>query len=63
MKLEEQYHSYLVRLWQDELNQEGVGTPRWQGEVIHIQTGKSWRFRGLDPLLDLLREITAQDIP
>lgn len=61
MNLEKQYHSYLVRLWREVVDQEMKETPGWQGEVIHIQTGKSWQFEGLDPLFALLKIVTNRD--
>jgi hypothetical protein len=61
MKSEERYHSYLVRLWQDEMKPKQAENPRWRGEVIHIQTGQSRRVQDLKPLLDLLRNLTNQD--
>jgi hypothetical protein len=27
----------------------------WQGEVEHIQSGRRWRFDGLDQLFDSIR--------
>ena len=62
MEPDKQYHSYLVRVWCDEVDQEGGSPIRWQGEVIHIQSGRSWRFNALEPLMDLLKEITAQGV-
>jgi hypothetical protein len=51
------YHSYLVRLWQ-ELNP--AAAPSWRGEVIHIQTGKTWTFSGYQPLLEFISTQLAQ---
>ena len=65
MKLEKQYHSYLVRLWQDgldELTHEGDKTPRWRGEVVHIQSGQHWQAPDLEPLMELLRDLTIKDL-
>ncbi|MGD8751227.1 MAG: hypothetical protein PVG14_07380 [Anaerolineales bacterium] len=56
-----QYHSYLVRLWHDDINKERVESPRWQGEVINIQSGQSWRVQNLEPLVVLLKKLTSQE--
>ena len=61
MKSEEQYYSYLVRLWQDEMKSKRSANPRWRGEVIHIQTGQSRRVHDLEPLLELLRDLVFPD--
>lgn len=54
MNLEKPYHSYLVRLWREVVDQEVKETPGWEGEVIHIQTGRSWRIHDLKLLSDFL---------
>lgn len=56
-----QYHSYLVRVWQDELKSIRAEASPWQGEVIHIQTGRSWLIQDIEPLLILLNSLTNQD--
>lgn len=61
MEYEQQYHSYLVRLWQDVRKQEEAAIPRWQGEVIHIQSGQSWQIDELEPLLDMLKNLTTPE--
>ena len=63
MEYEKQYHSYLVRLWQDELKNGSSEVPRWQGEVVHIQTGRSWPVDDLKTLSDLLKELTTKNEP
>jgi hypothetical protein len=63
MEYEKQYHSYLVRIWQVELKQAGATIPRWQGEVLHIQTGQSWHVNDLKILSDLLKELTMKSEP
>ncbi|KPK08144.1 MAG: hypothetical protein AMJ56_12125 [Anaerolineae bacterium SG8_19] len=63
MECEQQYHSYLIRLWQDELKDEGPTIPRWQGEVFHIQSGQSWPVSDLKILSDLLKELTTKSKP
>ena len=49
------YASFMVRMWRNsvaaaELEQE----PGWMGELESIQTGRTWQFNGLEPLLALL---------
>lgn len=56
-----QYHSYLVRIWQERLNPKQVETSRWQGEVIHIQTGTSWLVQDIELLMGLLNNFTFPD--
>ena len=63
MKQKNEYHSYLVRLWQDDLVEEDVKKQLWQGEVIHIQSGQSWRVQDLEALMEMLRDLTTQDKP
>ena len=49
------YISFLVRLWREptsELPEQAAG---WQGEVEHIQSGRRWRFDGLDQLFAAIR--------
>jgi hypothetical protein len=49
MIIEEQYASYLVRLWRSaELEVSDTG---WLGEIEHIQSGRRWRFETLEELL------------
>jgi hypothetical protein len=63
MEPDKQYHSYLVRIWRDEVDdQEGSSPPRWQGEVIHIQTGQHWQAPDLEPMMELLRDLTIKDL-
>ncbi|MCK4898903.1 MAG: hypothetical protein KAS38_09005 [Anaerolineales bacterium] len=63
MKQKNEYHSYLVRLWQDDLVEEDEKKQLWQGEVIHIQSGQSWRVQDLEALMEMLRDLTTQDEP
>jgi hypothetical protein len=55
MNHETEYHSYLIRLWRDK---EAGGTgepPAWQGEMVHIQTGKKWSLPDLEEALFVLK--------
>ena len=49
------YASFMVRMWREPAP-EGADTqePAWMGELESIQTGRAWRFQGLEPLLELL---------
>ena len=49
------YASFMVRLWREE--GVAVSTPdaKWQSEIQHIQSGRSWTFTTLDELLDFIR--------
>lgn len=51
------YVSFMVRLWRDPAETEaGAPRPLLVGELESVQTGRSWQFRGLDGLLDLLTQ-------
>lgn len=58
------YASFLVRLWRDPAadvaNEQEAA---WMGEVESIQTGHTWQFQGLEPLLPLLAGQLAADPP
>jgi len=55
-----QYASFLVRLWRhSDQNGEGIST-RWQSEVEHIQSGKSWRFNTLEELSAFLQRSSLE---
>lgn len=49
------YASFMLRLWRESAG-EAVDreAPVWMGEVESIQTGRAWRFQGLEPLLELV---------
>ena len=50
-----QYASFMIRLWREKSPGPPQATGDWQGEVEHIQSGRQWRFYGLDELLGWLR--------
>ena len=53
----EDYMSFLVRLWRDQL---GTGQPcDWHGEIEQIQTGARWSFCTHSELLAFLQQLTA----
>jgi len=55
-----QYASFLVRLWRlPGQNGNGIST-RWQSEVEHIQSGKSWRFNTLEELSTFLQQSSLE---
>lgn len=49
------YLSFLVRLWREPASELPEQIAGWQGEVEHIQSGRRWRFDGLDQLFDSIR--------
>jgi len=52
----EEYMSFLVRLWRDQL---GTDQPcDWHGEIEQIQTGTRWRFGTHSELLVFLQQLT-----
>lgn len=58
------YASFLLRLWRDPAAGVAHGQePVWMGELESIQTGRAWRFQGLEPLLPLLAAQLAADPP
>ena len=49
------YASFMVRLWRDPAVTAGPKQePVWVGELESIQTGHTWQFQRLEPLLELL---------
>ena len=49
------YASFMVRLWRDPTVTAGPEQePVWVGELESIQTGHTWQFQDLEPLLALL---------
>ncbi len=49
------YASFIVRLWREPTAADAAAQePAWMGELESIQTGRAWRFQGLEPLLELL---------
>ncbi len=51
-KPEEQYLSYLLRLWQSQRNGEFV----WRASLESSQTGQQWVFANLDDCFAFLQE-------
>lgn len=58
------YASFMVRLWRDPAVTAGPEQePVWLGELESIQTGCTWQFQDLEPLLALLAtQIHAQSL-
>jgi hypothetical protein len=57
------YHSFLIRLWLDELWEEGQSALLWQGEVSNIQSGQKYSFLGKDDLFRYLKkQLDGDDI-
>jgi hypothetical protein len=54
MKHEQEYHSYLVRLWREKQVDGKREPPIWQGEVVHVQSGNKYAFQEIDHLLQYL---------
>lgn len=56
------YASFIVRLWRESAA-EGADAqePAWMGELEAIQTGRTWQFEGLEPLLGLLAGQLAKE--
>lgn len=50
----EQYNSYLVRLWRENIGSGAEGSCR--SEVESIQTGQIWQFNSLEELSRFLQE-------
>lgn len=49
------YHSFLVRLWQEEPD-------GWRSQVEHIQTGQSYQLTALEALLPLIHKTIESDV-
>lgn len=59
---QDQYASFLVRLWRSAEPASGELTDDWRGEVEHIQSGRRWTFASATELYDLLcRKQTASN--
>lgn len=41
---QDQYASFLVRLWRSAEPRPNGSTDEWHGEVEHIQSGRRWRL-------------------
>ena len=50
-----EYASFLIRLWR-EPSAESEAATRWQGEVVHIQSGESRALEDPATLVAFLRE-------
>lgn len=49
------YASFMVRMWRKSAAAAEPEHERaWMGELESIQTGHTWQFQGLEPLLALL---------
>ena len=58
------YASFMVRLWRQPVAEaKDQEYPIWMGEIESIQTGDTWQFQGLEPLLPLLAAQLAGDPP
>ena len=62
MKHDPEYHSYLLRLWRKEPANVEADLDNWQGEMIHIQTGRKWRLHDLFEMLVYLRAIIDSSV-
>ena len=54
---QDQYASFLVRLWRSAEPRPNGSTDDWQGEVEHIQSGQRWQFASLAGLDRILRQL------
>lgn len=54
---QDQYASFLVRLWRSGEPRPNDSTGEWQGEVEHIQSGRRWQFASLAGLDRILRQL------
>jgi hypothetical protein len=53
----EDYMSFLVRLWRDQLGADQLCD--WHGEIEQIQTGTRWCFGTHSELLAFLQQLAA----
>lgn len=51
------YHSYLVRLWLE--NRDDQEKPHWHIEIVSIQTGQKHQLPDLEGLFEFLRSKIA----
>jgi hypothetical protein len=58
---QDQYASFLVRLWRSADPAPGSSNGDWQGEVEHIQSGKRLAFGSISELWEFLRQPLVSD--
>lgn len=51
---QDQYASFLVRLWRSAEPEPNGSTEEWQGEVEHIQSGRRWQLRSASLLWEFI---------
>jgi hypothetical protein len=49
---EPKYHSYLLRLWQEDTGSK----PRWRFVVVNLIEGQQWGFASLERMVAFLEE-------
>lgn len=54
-----EYASFLVRLWR-EPSAESEAETRWQGEIVHIQSGECHALNDPGTLIAFLREQSGE---
>lgn len=54
---QDQYASFLVRLWRGDRPRPDTPDDDWQGEVEHIQSGQRRQFASLAGLNRILRQL------
>lgn len=59
--VQEQYASFLVRLWRRAKPAAADSGDVWQGEVEHIQSGRRWAFGSSIELCEIVRGKWASD--
>jgi hypothetical protein len=53
--VQQEYASFLIRLWREVDPAAPSAMTEWHGEIEHIQSGDRGRFESLDVILDVLR--------
>lgn len=54
---QDQYASFLIRLWRSIEPMPDGSTDEWQGEVEHIQSGRRCQFASFAGLNSILRQL------
>jgi hypothetical protein len=60
--LEENTHSFIVRVWRERREREGAA-PEWRGVIEHVQGGKLQYLRNLEGIIDFIEPYLSRKGP
>ena len=61
VSVQQEYASFLIRMWREADPIAPDAGTEWRGEVAHIQSGRQWSFDALDEIPELLR-LSAREL-